>query len=67
MAKWVELVARFDYRIPGKRAVKSFPVGVFYMTDDQAREALRLGRGHEVGKPNGAKVDKRGNVINGNT
>lgn len=60
MAKWIELTAKFDYHVPGKRAIMAFPVGTFYMTDDQAREALRLGRGREAGKPAGVKVEKNG-------
>lgn len=64
MAAWVELSRKFDWRVPGKRSWKAFPVGEHYMTDEQADEAERIGAGKRVSRPEGKKVGKDGQVKN---
>lgn len=61
MAVWVELHQKFDWRAPNGRAMKAFPVGEHYMTDEQADEAERVGAGKRLEKkPEGKKVTKAG-------
>lgn len=62
MTAWVEISRKFDWRVPGKRAMKSFPVGEHFMTDEQADEAERVGAGKRIERPAGKKVGKDGQV-----
>lgn len=64
MASWVRLNRKFDWIGPGGRSMKSFPVGDFYMTDDQAGEAERVGAGKKISRPDGKKTDKAGGTVN---
>lgn len=65
MAVWVETNRIFDWRQPGSRgasrAMKTFPVGEHFMTEEQAAEAERQGAGKRMAKPPADKsVDKSG-------
>lgn len=44
----IRLHEKFDWRVPGKRAVVSFPVGDHTMKREAGEEAVRLGKGREV-------------------
>lgn len=65
MAAWVELTEKYDWRAPNGRAMKAFPVGQHYVTDDQADEVERLGKGKRIDRPDGKKVGKDGQVKDG--
>lgn len=41
----VVLHSPFNWRVPGKRAVKFFPPGEHIMTRDQADKAINAGKG----------------------
>lgn len=45
--RWVELTARFDYKVPGSRTVVSFgTIGKrYFMTKAQAEQAIAEGKG----------------------
>jgi hypothetical protein len=65
MAVWVNMDRKFDWRVPGKRAMKSFPPGEHYMTEEQATEAERVGAGTRMAeRPEGKKVTKAGQTAN---
>ena len=63
MTSWVRLDRKFDWRVPGKRAMKAFPAGDHFMTDEQADEAERVGAGVRIDKPAGKKTSKAGYVV----
>jgi hypothetical protein len=63
MTAWVSLTRKFDYRIPGKRAMKAFHPGDVFMTDAEADEAERQGAGKRIEKPDGKKVTKAGQTV----
>lgn len=52
----IRLHEKFDWRIPGTRSVKHFPVGDHTMTHEAGAEAIRTGKGKEIEKP--AKGEK---------
>lgn len=54
---WVELHEKLDWRVPGKRAFKVFPVGKHLMTRAQAAKAEQLGKGKVVVKEDGRDGD----------
>lgn len=47
----IRLHEKFDWKIPGKRAMQAFPVGDHTMTHGAGAEAIRQGKGREVDKP----------------
>lgn len=63
MTAWVSLTRKFDWRVPGKRAMKAFPAGEHFMTDAAADEAERVGAGVRIDKPAGKKVTKAGQAV----
>lgn len=66
MTSWVSLDRKFDWRVPGKRAMKAFPPGEHFMTDEQADEAERVGAGRRVDKPEGKRTTKAGQTKDAN-
>lgn len=65
MAAWVSLSRKWDWRSPRNRGMVAFEVGMHYMTGAQADEAVRVGAGTLVTRPDGGKVTKAGKVQNG--
>lgn len=63
MTAWVRVDRKFDYRIPGRRAMKAFQPGDVFMTDAEADEAERQGAGKRIEKPDGKKVTKAGQTV----
>lgn len=47
----IRLHEKFDWRVPGKRSMQSFPVGDHTMKRDAGEEAIRLGKGKEIQAP----------------
>lgn len=63
MPKWIALSAKFDYRVPGGRAMVSFEPGyTAYMPNAMADAAVAAGAGTVTEKPKGARVSKGGAV-----
>lgn len=61
--RWIEVTERFDWQVPGKRAVVSFAPGyVARMTQAQADDCVAAGKGRDADRPKGAKVSKKGEV-----
>ena len=61
MGKWVSLHRKWDWR-NGTRSMRCFEVGVHFVTDAQASEAVRVGAGVVVSRPEGVMVGKDGRV-----
>lgn len=47
----IKLHEKFDWRIPGKRAMIAYDIGEHTMKREAGEEAIRLGKGKEIGVP----------------
>jgi hypothetical protein len=54
----VRLHEKFDWRVPGRRAMQAFPVGDHTMKREAGEEAIRLGKGREIQAPSKSDADR---------
>lgn len=47
----IKLHEKFDWRIPGRRAMIAYDTGEHTMKREAGEEAIRLGKGKEIGAP----------------
>lgn len=60
MTTWVSLHEIYDWRGPNDRAMKSFPPGEHFVTEDQAADIERQGKGKRIERPDDKKTSKAG-------
>ena len=63
MARWIRLSDKFAYIVPGDRSMVEWPLGDWFMNDDQADAAVKSGIGSEIPKPKGKRANAAGQVV----
>lgn len=64
---WARITRDFDWKVPGKRAFKSFSAGNDVpVTHTQLADIKAAGAGHEIRRPAGLKTTKAGKRVSVN-